>query len=743
MLWVIVLALSAIPVVREFELRITDTYSQLAPVPAKRSSVVLVLIDDESLRVYGRWPWSRELLGRITQRLNDAGAEAIGLDILLSEPQPGGADQTLQEALSAYGRAVIVDKIGEGRSGPRWIEPIPRFASAAAVGHAQAVLDRDGVCRQFPPYLLSPDGPRWAFAVEVARRVSLGATSAFLRAYKVPAGDTSGAVTIARPLLAAVPFRRDAFDTLSAAAILRGADLAIVRGRPVLVGFGPTEISDRVSTPLTGQLPSPGVEVHAQILDGILTGRRVYPAPLWQVLFLLAAVCVGLVSVYRVSRDWGAVTIIAGLGVGFYCFGYLVFVTTARMLPPGFFLLAAALAPLLVYSADLIAVENSLTRQFQELGRWLASRRQSATLPAASSMSDRLALLQELQAELGSVYELHRTLLEATQDLVATFDADGNLLLRNHQFAECFDLRGGATISLRDVIARLNLGTPVLQEHATWESESQIGNELYSLRITPMPPTTLAPTGGTIVTLTSLRTRVERDRARAEALGFVTHELRTPLAAIQSFAELMMHYPSSATAAPETIYRESKRLLALIGSYLDVLRLDAGARPIRSEAVDLDEIIRQVFDIVQPLAEAASMQLASDPAPPVSVHGDPPLLTGAVLNLISNALKYGQPGTEIRVRFTLSDGMLALAVHNFGPQIPADDLPRVFDAYHRAATPDTAGSGWGLGLAFVKRIVEKHGGSVRAESSKDGTVFEISVPAEARVAATSAKGSRS
>jgi CHASE2 domain-containing sensor protein/signal transduction histidine kinase len=742
MLWAVVLGLSAIPVVREFELRLADTYFQLAPVPAKPSPVVLVLIDDESLRLYGRWPWSRDLLAQITQRLADAGAQTIGLDILLAEPQSANADQSLQQALAAFGHAVIVDKIGEGRDGPRWIEPIPQFAKVAAIGHAQAVLDRDGVCRQFPPYLLSPDGPRWAFAMEVARRANPGATEAFLRAYSIPVGESGGAVTIARPLLVAIPFRRDPFTTLSAAAVMRGMDLTAVRGRPVLIGFGPTEISDRVSTPLTGQLPAPGVEVHAQILDAVLTGRKLYPMPLWQSLLLLAVICVLLVSVYRVWRGWGAIAVIASLGAGLYGLGYVIFVTTAHVLPPGFFLLAAALAPLMVYSADLIAVEHSLTHQFQELGGWLASQRQTS-LPRASSMAGRLALLQELQVRLGSMYELHSTLLEATQDLVAIFDAAGNLLLRNQQFEKCFHLGSKGAVTLQELLSRLQLEAP--RAHVGFEGEAHIADELYSVRIAPMPPTTLAPSGGTMVTLTSLRTRVERDRARAEALGFLTHELRTPLAAIQSFAELMMRYPGSPTCAeaPETIYRESKRLLALIGSYLDVLRLDAGARSIRSEPVDLDALVRRVFDIVQPLADAANMRLDCEPAPPVTISGDSALLTGALLNLVSNAIKYGDPGTEIRVRSTAGDGFLAISVHNFGKQIPGEDLPRVFESYHRAADFEAAETGWGLGLAFVKRIAEKHGGRVRAKSGGGETIFEILLPAETRAAATSARGNAS
>ena len=118
LLLVLVVAFSFIPVVRDSELRLTDTFFQLAPAPAQHSAVVLVLIDDESLRQYGRWPWSREILGRLISNIAGSGAGVIGLDVLLSEPQSAAADAALQNALSATGRAVIVGKIGAFPDGP-------------------------------------------------------------------------------------------------------------------------------------------------------------------------------------------------------------------------------------------------------------------------------------------------------------------------------------------------------------------------------------------------------------------------------------------------------------------------------------------------------------------------------------------------------------------------------------------------------------------------------------------------
>jgi signal transduction histidine kinase len=735
----LVLALSAIPGIRDSQVRLADSYFRLAPAPRQRSPVVVVLIDDQSLQKYGRWPWSRALLARLVANLSRAGAQVIGLDVLLSEPQSPAADAALAEALRASGRVVIADKIGAYPDGPRWVEPLPMFAQAAAVGHGHAALDDDGVCRRFPPRELTLDGPRWAFAVEVARRVAPRRAEAFLSAYGI-AGADAGPVLLAMPILAPIAFRPDSFATISAATVLQGGEVA-VQGRPVLVGFGSAELGDRISTPLTATLPSPGVMVHAQILDGILAGRRLHPLSRWLQLLALLLTCGLVVGFFRRWRGWTAAAWLLLLAVAAYAAGFVLFVGAGRILPAGQLLLAVLLGPVAVYSVDFVLVERSLAQQLGDLRGWLAARAKAAPSPDAGDLSWKLELLRRLQAELGSLYELHQTLLETTRDLVAIFDERGRMLLHNRAFAAGF---GDTTdLTLEKACARIvpNEDAPLAPKRGGGqEGEAYLGGELYLVRIAPLPATTLSPHGGTVLELATLRTRVERDRARAEALGFITHELRTPLVSIQGFAELMMQHPAAPACAqaPNTIFRESKRLLALINSYLDVLRLDAGARPIGREPVKIADVVHQVFDILQPQAAAAAARLVCDADDSCLADGDANLIGGAILNLVSNAIKYGRPETEVTVGCRREGDEIVLSVHNQGEPVPAQELPRVFDPYYRGSAAPAAISGWGLGLAFVKRIAEKHGGSVRVHSQPDGTRFEIHLPAAAEVAA--AKG---
>lgn len=732
LLFATVAVVSTIPLIRDWQARFTDTFFRLSPSPKKKSDVVLVTVDDESLQRYGRWPWSRTLLAKLTNNLVKGGASVVGLDILLSEPQSPAADRALQNALQG-GRAVIVDKIASYPDGPQWMEPLPQFSQAAvAVGHAQAPLDSDSVCRRYPPRELTLEGSRWAFAVEVARRVDAKRASEFLSSYGIPAEDDGRTVLTAKPVLVPIPFRRDGFDTIPASTVLDGPGSSAVLGRPVLVGFGTTEIGDRLSTPLHPEFPTPGVEVHAQILDSILSGRALREIPVWGKAMFLLGTCALAVAVFRSWRGLAAVGVFVVTAAAVYAVPLLTFILGSRILPAGSMMLAVILAPLLVYTADFVLVERSVTQQLLGLRSWLALLGKDGAAKEGEDLSWRLELLQQLQTELGSLYELHKTLLESTQDLVAIFDERGNLLLKNRAFAQAYRLDPGSSLTLAQAHSGwiVSDDAPLRINGSVEEGEVSLDRELYSVRVVPLPSTRLSPQGGTIVTLTNLRTRVERDRARAEALGFITHELRTPLASIQGFAELMMSYPDSplCAGAPDTIFRESKRLLALISSYLDVLRLDAGAKAVSSSWIDLESIVRQVFDILQPLANAAGMHLILDNDEPLSVKGDAPLISGAVLNLVSNAIKYGKPASDIRVQCFRDNEDVIIKVHNLGKPIAPDEIARLFDPYYRASNTEKVTTGWGLGLAFVKRIAEKHGGSVRAQSQASGTLFEIRLP---------------
>src|SRR6266852_4293858 len=154
--------------VEELSRRTGDMYFRLRGNQGTSPHVALLLIDDASLERYGRWPWKRSLLARVVRAASAERPKALGLDILLSEPEDESDDRELATALKDAGNAVLVGKISNSPQGRLWVEPMPLFAEKAiAVGHAQAALGPDSICRTVPVRELSLEGPRWAFALEV------------------------------------------------------------------------------------------------------------------------------------------------------------------------------------------------------------------------------------------------------------------------------------------------------------------------------------------------------------------------------------------------------------------------------------------------------------------------------------------------------------------------------------------------------------------------------------------------
>jgi len=721
---------SLVPITDTLQLRLQDGYFRLRPFDRQTSKAVMVLIDDQSLQQYGRWPWSREQLAQLIRDVSAAHPRVIGLDVLLPEAQTAKADDALADSFRSAGNVVLVDKIGSYQDGPHWIEPLPQFAATAAgIGHAMAALDKDGVCRRYPVRELSAIGERWAFAVELARRYAPDAANRFLSTYNLHSTDENALVTFAKPLLIPIYYRRGGFETISAAEVLQHKRQSVLSDCAVLIGFGPAEISDRLNTPLTRALPAPGVEIHAQILDGILQGRRLQQLSAGWTLLLLIPVCPMLVVAFRKWRGWALSFCLAAMLAAVWVAGYLLFIAGSAILPVVPLLLAVVIAPLLTNSIDFILVERRLAAQLREMRRWLAQRDGGEAAQNASLLW-KLSTLENLQTQLGALHELHSSLLKATTDAVAVFDDGDRVILQNERFAALFPPNDAQELTFPAVRALLFPGGETQAEG----QEAYVAGTLYSVRIATLPKISLSREGGTVLTLSSLQTRVERDRARNESLRFVTHELRTPLVAIQGFAELMMVFPSSPECAnaPETIFRESKRLVALINTYLDVLRLDSGAQPIRQETVSLDELVREVLELLQPLANAAKVRIHFIAEESLRVRGDQALLTGAILNLVSNAIKYGSSGKDIEIACGQDMGLVTVSVYNDADAIPDKELQKLFDADYRASSVRQDQTGWGLGLTFVKRIAEKHGGSVHVKSVRRGISFEIVLPGEPR-----------
>lgn len=763
----LVTALSMTYPVEELSRRLSDIYFRVrTPLPTS-NSVAMVLIDDLSLDQYGRWPWQRSLLARLVRATAAQRPAAIGLDILLSEQEDARNDDDLARSFREAGNVVLATKLG-GSPQRMWADPLPLFlAGSAGLGHVQAVEDADGICRSVPVRELSAEGLRPALGLEVSRvakQLALEKQSAGLRldpnrvliAGATPKSAISGWESYA-PEFLTIDFREQyvpgqpapPFVVISAAELLSGKQASALWGKAVLIGFGATELSDRLPTPVSGQMPMPGVEVHANLVDGLLRGQYLRHVTLLpQVLFL---VLFSLISTWLVLRwpGWNGVLWQTALLITSYGMGYWLFVHAHRIISFGPVLCAGILAVPLTQLENLVVVNRGLTRGLRQLRQTLHSGRAHEELAgfqpaetAPETIGDlqwRVDVINQLQSELSSLYAFRQHLLESMQEGLAVFTSDGKTMFRN-RFWESFCRKQGwdPEMSLAEFGHLLqhpswaNMKERIGDQGPPLESEVYLGGGFWQVRTLRLASNTGDEVSRWMVVVTDLTSRLERDQARADALRFVTHELRTPLVSIQGFAEFLQRYPhaSGSADAAATIFRESQRLVSLINTYLDVLRFDAGARSLRRELIPIQAMVAQVERVMSPIAEAAEIRIVvkfDSELPPL--EGDEPMLSGVILNLLNNAVKYSPAQSEVSLYVAREKQNVVFEVSNPGPPIPPEDLAHLFEPFYRAHATSDSTPGWGLGLTFVKRAVEEHHGTIEASSDRDVIRVRVVLPA--------------
>jgi two-component system phosphate regulon sensor histidine kinase PhoR len=241
------------------------------------------------------------------------------------------------------------------------------------------------------------------------------------------------------------------------------------------------------------------------------------------------------------------------------------------------------------------------------------------------------------------------------------------------------------------------------------------------------------------------------ERVRRDFVANVSHELRTPLTAIRGYSETLL------TGAVEdrdlarrfvaVIDRHAERLNRLVDDLLTLSDLELGRTRLHRTAVDAEEVIDRVFEVMSDKAARAGIALQREPAPDTTrLDADPDRVEQVLLNLVDNAIKYTPRGgrVTVRARPTPEPGSaevdaVELSVHDTGVGVPSRDLPRLTERFYRVdAARSRELGGTGLGLAIVKHIVQAHGGSMRIESEINrGTTVYLYLPAAPSTQATS------
>ena len=201
-----------------------------------------------------------------------------------------------------------------------------------------------------------------------------------------------------------------------------------------------------------------------------------------------------------------------------------------------------------------------------------------------------------------------------------------------------------------------------------------------------------------------------------------SHELKTPLMAIQGYAEGIQAGVMDTGSAAEVILAESDRMTELVDELLDISKIDMGRQPLTLSEMDVRELLYDSMRAVEPIAAGGGITITPDfPETPVMVSCDDTRLRRAVTNILSNGVRYAR--SELRLTCRADKRQVTIRIQDDGDGIAEEDLPHIFDRFYMGKSGKS-----GIGLALTKEIIHLHKGTIRAYNGDGGAVFEISIP---------------
>jgi CHASE2 domain-containing sensor protein/signal transduction histidine kinase len=733
-----------------------DNFVSASGRPA-RDDIIIVAIDDYSLTRLGRWPWPRSLHAQVLDRISSAHPRAIGLDLILSEPEQPHADgtrpgdQALQEALARSRLTVLPVITGNTGVGLAAVTPIGELAEAAwSLAHINLQHDADGVVRSVFLHEgpASAQWPHFALALSDAYHV------------RRPAPALSDAAQDSwhrnDPLHIAFAGNNGHFRSIPYVAVLRGeVPPDFFAGKYVLIGATALGMADAYPTPVSANAGAmPGIEIHANILAALLDGKTITVAEPWQVaLFSACAVLIALLA-YLLLAPHLALLAVAMLFAAVVAVSYAA-LRSGIWLAPSAALIALALSYPLWSWRRLEAAIAYLGQEFMRLDS------EPHLLPEAGETLEPEQIEDVLERRINAMKTAARRVrdlrqfvsdsLDSLPDATLVTTTDGRILLANRHAARyAGGMAGGA--SLAAVLVALKAPQPVDQAaiaHFRWTdlldlrsaphlvngvaATDERGHDLL-VKSAPCYSAANVPTGW-IVSIIDITTIRAAERSRDETLRFLSHDMRAPQASILALLELQS---DPASAMPEQdffarIEKASRKTLGLADNFVQLAR--AESQEYRFEEVDFQDLLFDATDEMWTLAQGKQIRIVTDVADaefPVSV--DRTLMTRALVNLLSNAINYSPGNTTItctlRHPVDMPPSQVFCSISDQGYGIAAADQGRLFRRFQRVDVQNQPRhDGIGLGLVFVKTVVERHQGHLGFSSEVgEGTTFTIALP---------------
>jgi signal transduction histidine kinase len=730
--------------------------------------VVIVAIDDDSLKALGRFPWPRQRYTELLKLLTQASASTVVLDLLLTEPSSD--DVALAAAMVKQGR-VVLPQAWDFNGAP--LQATPTLRQAALVeGHIQR-QDADGLVRSIEPQLENVP----MLGIAAAQVYSL-----VREPVQIPDLNQTLWLNWAGSV-ANIP-------TYSYADVLQARIVPqVFENKIVVVGVTASGF-DTLQTPFNHNPPTTNVYLHATTINNLLQQNFLrVPSENWVIVGLLLSGAV----LSAVMLGWNCRQQMFGLLV--LCLGWG---SICLLLLGGNYWMPLA-SPLVLGGTTVVALrvkqrlreeemfQQEVERLWKTYRQDLVVQKSLYTIPVPtqtegllqSTVSLRITQLATLAEQFGRSQSTQAAISRSLSIGLLAADLEGWIWFCNPIAAECLGVQVGDRLQYRLIPEwftpeQWQMGLERLLQQIPFVShELQRDDRWFEIRLEPLvtlpAPTDVSPgrfnlrdddlrshpdrwgdgtSEGLLLLLENITARKQVEdnliqqmqelqiinQLKDDFLTTVSHDMRAPLTNMKMAIRMLQISTTDEQRQRylQILEGECLRETNLIEDLLSLQQLEAGAKQLVFEEIDLAHWLPQILEPFRQRAQSRQLTLnlkLSVPMPPFIC--DRSSLERVLVELINNACKYTPPGGEIRVKIGVVNEWMQFVVHNSGVEIPAAELNKVFDKFYRITSSDRwRQGGTGLGLALAKKIVEQLGGHIHVISQFEQTIFTVQVPTQ-------------
>lgn len=730
--------------------RLYDIAIQLTQDKPASPEIVIVSIDDKSLEEIGVWPWRRSIHASLLGSLQQSKAVAFDLTFLGTQPEYAQDNEIFANAIQQHGRVLLATYLSNASNIPNI--PEPEFVQAAqGLGLINITIDPDGLIRRVPLQKEQRDG-NLAYHLSLAMLNAAGEQELVKQTLQ-KTGNRDAAIPFIGPPghFQIVPYT----DVLN-----QRVPASFFKDKYVIIGVWGSGLGDQFPTPTSSEsLNMAGVEIIANILQANLDQTWIKETdpgidlllcllPLLVLCFFLKSSSPRTILLLSVLT---AIIIILVHGIIMYKF--------AIWHSP----LPAILGILLLYPLwSWRTQEMALYQMHREIAELNEKdpllKTEIKNLPLVNygkSLNERLSEFRGIMEQVRNLRQFIMDGINRMPDAIAVFDLNHQLQFttdttknymqkvgahipeKNQALTQFLIPVISDTKQRAEIIAEINkINAPEEQQTSLLEELRENGIEIKDCieqNLLLKYVNTYSGSGehiGYILSLNNITPIRQAERKREETLRFLSHDMRAPQSAIQALIELQKN-PQSALPDEQFFQRIndlSGRTLKLVDDFLQLTR--AESMELNLVPVNLTELLEHIINEYWGISQKRNIKISSDFGNELAfTQGDQVLLSRCFVNLIENAFKYSPDNTAIHCSIRRQGTYWQVRIKDQGIGISEKNQATIFNSFFRVSGPDSQVNGVGLGLSFVKTVIQRHDGQLHVESEPGhGATFIVNLP---------------